>query len=289
MPIFPDSIDDLRNLVVSKFNAIRGPGEPQHISPDFSENGVPWRVGDREALDLLVRPEKVWQEITRLDDDLPIDQALEAGTEGAALACVFRTIPLQDTHELSMTWQLPPQAENKHSRPTDYVTFLLGHEADGSILSETKARGWTTGLYASACTMDGFEDNTACTMLNLTLVLTRQGLRQWVYVAGMVFEYIGILLKTKPKKWIMDELVSVYRAQYNYAEEIDAATRTQDLSVNMLPQWGYEPENILDLGLMEDLEWRPDMIKEILYQLQPSLARVDLSSTIYKADEKDKL
>eukprot|EP00510_Aplanochytrium_minuta_P008410 CAMPEP_0184049446 /NCGR_PEP_ID=MMETSP0956-20121227/3433_1 /TAXON_ID=627963 /ORGANISM="Aplanochytrium sp, Strain PBS07" /LENGTH=1476 /DNA_ID=CAMNT_0026341775 /DNA_START=261 /DNA_END=4691 /DNA_ORIENTATION=+ len=278
-----DEVDSLQALVVDLFQNVRGDPEVD-IIPSFTRYGVPWRIGDPDIAKALDEEGNVWKEILRHDTGPEQIDVIPAGQDGACLGCVFRVMPLQDTNELSMIWQLPPQSKNKNSRPTDYVTFLLGHESSGSILAETKARGWTTGLYATACTMDGFEDNTACTMLNLTIVLTRQGLQEWIYVAGMVFEYIGLLLRTEPQKWIMDELIEVYKAQYKYAEETDASTRTQDLSVSMLPQWDYSPRHLLDMGLLDNLKWDPDLIKSILQQLNPNLVRIDLSSSVFRVD-----
>lgn len=61
------------------------------------------------------------------------------------LCCV---VPVQDRHSLSITWQLPPQLQNWRTKPCDYIAHLLGHEAQGSLLSSLKEKSWVTSCFA---------------------------------------------------------------------------------------------------------------------------------------------
>ena len=63
---------------------------------------------------------------------------------------LYRIIPVKDRHNLSITWQLPPQSGRWKSKPCDYIAHLLGHEAQGSLLSALKKKQWVTTCVAGA-------------------------------------------------------------------------------------------------------------------------------------------
>lgn len=63
---------------------------------------------------------------------------------------LYRIIPVNDRHNLSISWQLPPQLSKWKSKPCDYIAHLLGHEAQGSLLSALKKKEWVTTCVAGA-------------------------------------------------------------------------------------------------------------------------------------------
>ena len=197
---------------------------------------------------------------------------------GVALGCAFRIPPTHDMHELQLTWQLPSQNTNYKSKPTEFVAHALGHESAGSILAELKSRGWATALVAGVSLEDGFTCNTGVTLFNVTISLTSAGLSQWIFVAGIVFEFIGIMRRKGPEKWIHDELRDVAAIQYRFHEEPDPRWFAQRLCVNMLPQTKFQPENFIN-GANLIFEWKPEEIVKILDLLNPESVRIDLLSS----------
>jgi len=61
---------------------------------------------------------------------------------------LYRIVPVKDRHNLSVTWQLPPQLGRWKSKPCDFIAHLLGHEAQGSLLSALKKKNWVTTCVA---------------------------------------------------------------------------------------------------------------------------------------------
>lgn len=53
-----------------------------------------------------------------------------------------RIVPIQDTHYLNVLFQMPDYSEHYESDPCHYASHLIGHEGQGSLLSELKANGW---------------------------------------------------------------------------------------------------------------------------------------------------
>lgn len=82
-----------------------------------------------------------------------------------------------------------------------YISHLLGHEAEGSLLSYLKARGWANGLgsYSSKC----FRELAAA---GVSIDLTDEGVDHVEEIMEHVFAYIGILVKSGPMEWIAQEV-----------------------------------------------------------------------------------
>lgn len=74
----------------------------------------------------------------------------------SSLGKIYRMIPVRDRHTLSVTWQVPPQWKNWKSKPCDFLAHLIGHEAEGSLLSLLKERSWASGCYAGVGS-EGYE------------------------------------------------------------------------------------------------------------------------------------
>ena len=88
-----------------------------------------------------------------------------------------------------------------------YLSHLLGHEADGSILAALKERNLADSL--SSYTGENFD---AFSVMSLHIELTQEGLENVEDVVSCVYAYIGMLQRTHTKEklpeiaWIAEEL-----------------------------------------------------------------------------------
>ncbi|KAJ0009086.1 hypothetical protein NQD34_016501 [Periophthalmus magnuspinnatus] len=48
---------------------------------------------------------------------------------------LYRVVPVRKVHALNITWALPPQEKYYRVKPLHYISWLIGHEGTGSILS----------------------------------------------------------------------------------------------------------------------------------------------------------
>ena len=58
--------------------------------------------------------------------------------------------PVKDLRMLELTFAFPDTSPHYKIQPARYITHLIGHESDGSILSLLKKKGWALGLSAGA-------------------------------------------------------------------------------------------------------------------------------------------
>ena len=72
------------------------------------------------------------------------------------------------------------------SKPVEYLSHLIGHESEGSILSVLKAKGWanslSSGVSQSAADFSSFA---------IDVSLTEEGTKHVDEILQTVFQYIG--------------------------------------------------------------------------------------------------
>lgn len=80
-------------------------------------------------------------------------------------------------------------------------SHLLGHEAEGSLLSYLKERGWANelGSYSSKAFRE-------LATAGVSIELTDEGVEHVEEILEHLFAYIGILVKTGPLEWIAKEV-----------------------------------------------------------------------------------
>jgi len=98
-----------------------------------------------------------------------------------------------------------------YSKPGDYVSHLLGHEARGSLLYELKRRGWAYELSAYQETVaHGFG------FFKVEIDLTIDGFQNADKVVQRVFEFINTVLTKPAEQRIFDEIQNLRSLHYHY-------------------------------------------------------------------------
>ena len=99
----------------------------------------------------------------------------------SSLNKIYRVVPVNDRHTLTITWQIPSLCPHWRTKPADYIAHLLGHEACGSILSSLKHRGWAMGCSAGTGE-DGESDASTHALFMLRISLSKAGMCYWKHV-----------------------------------------------------------------------------------------------------------
>lgn len=119
--------------------------------------------------------------------------------------------PVQDIRQLSIVWTIPDLRNKYQSSPAQYISHLIGHEGEGSLLSELKRRGWCNSLYAgSRREVRGFQ------FFHLTVDLSEDGGQNVEGVIKCVYEYLKMIEKTGPTQWIFDEYTNLGKITFTF-------------------------------------------------------------------------
>ncbi|CAM9473320.1 unnamed protein product, partial [Discosporangium mesarthrocarpum] len=111
------------------------------------------------------------------------------------LGTLVTVVPVMEVRRLMLSWPLPPRRQTLQSKPTTYVSHLLGHEGEGSLHSLLQSRGWASGVAAgSAVSVADFQ------LFRLSVSLTEKGLEHVEEVAEMCYRYIDLLRADPPRR-----------------------------------------------------------------------------------------
>uniref|UniRef100_A0A8C9BYX9 Nardilysin convertase n=1 Tax=Phocoena sinus TaxID=42100 RepID=A0A8C9BYX9_PHOSS len=200
---------------------------------------------------------------------------------------LYRVVPIRKIHALTITWALPPQQQHYRVKPLHYISWLVGHEGKGSILSYLRKKCWALALFGGNGET-GFEQNSTYSVFSISITLTDEGYEHFYEVAHTVFQYLKMLQKLGPEKRIFEEIQKIEDNEFHYQEQV--------LEIQ-LSMWKTCVENMQLYPLQDFLtgdqllfEYKPEVIAEALNQLVPQKANLVLLSGANegKCDLKEK-
>ena len=169
----------------------------------YSANAMRLVVVGREELDTLqawVVP--LFSRVPNTDRLPPVWGTLPYGTP--QLGRELKVVPVRDLRTLSVWWPLPPLRPLYRSKPHRILSHLLGHEAEGSLLSLLKSRGWVDSLCAGET-----NSNSDFALFEVQMDLSPQGDEHVEHILPLIFQYLAMLRASPPPRWVFDECVAI--------------------------------------------------------------------------------
>ncbi|XP_078741485.1 nardilysin-like [Lampetra fluviatilis] len=145
---------------------------------------------------------------------------------------LYRVVPVKKLHILHITWSLPPQAHHYRVKPLTYLSWLLGHEGEGSITATLRQRLWATSLSCgnSAC---GFEQNATHSALGVRVALTDSGLDNFYQVVHLVFQFLKMLQQQGPQERIYREIQQIEENDFRFQDQEEPIDTVENLCENL--------------------------------------------------------
>ncbi|XP_014681829.1 PREDICTED: nardilysin-like [Priapulus caudatus] len=190
---------------------------------------------------------------------------------------LYKVVPLRNTHQLDIMWSLPCQLNHYRAKPLECLSWLIGHEGKGSILSCLKKKLWGSSL-SSGNDDSGFEHSTTHAMFMITVSLSEEGHQRFQDVITVIFEYLEMLRREGPKEWIYNEIKTIEDNSFRFKEEVDPIEYVQQLASNM--QF-FPAEHVLT-GDQLFYDYEPRVISDCLNLLTPDRMCVIVSSKQYE-------
>ena len=190
---------------------------------------------------------------TRLEADVPLFAP-------GQLPARVNIVPIKDRRNLSLSFPIPPVHEHLKSKPTHYISHLLGHEGKGSLLSLLKEKGWSDGLSSG---LGVRHPNNAS--MNVSVRLTPAGLEHVDEVVAYIFRYIEMMRESPVPKWTFEEQRKLAEMHFLYAEKADPIGLAQSLSSNS----HILPTQDLLRGHYALDEFDPGLVQEYLSYMRP--------------------
>lgn len=186
---------------------------------------------------------------------------------------IYYIKPIKEMIKLDLTWSLPSLLHKYRSKPMQYVSYLLGDEGKGSLLSFLKRRMWAISAQAGN-EESGSEHNTMFALFNMSITLTEEGLKHLNEVIEAVFSYISLIRKVGPQRRIFDEIKLISNTSFRFATEDTPVNNVENLCESMHL---YPPEDYM-AGSELYYDFDPKAITMVVDHLTPSKLNVMITT-----------
>lgn len=192
---------------------------------------------------------------------------------------------------MELNFPIPYQTPLYRSKPSRYISHLVGHEGQGSIFYFLQRRGLATALSCGQ-----HSAGRGLSLLNINVSLTKTGLREALYhplfgltltlltdayrkVLSVIFQYFHLLEKSLEDTYHFDETKHMETIGFNHAEKYSSQQYTKNLSQAM--NNGYEREHIISEGVFD---WQLDEghIRDIIASLTVENSRAFIAAKSFE-------
>uniref|UniRef100_A0A672JBV9 Nardilysin a (N-arginine dibasic convertase) n=1 Tax=Salarias fasciatus TaxID=181472 RepID=A0A672JBV9_SALFA len=177
-----------------------------------------------------------------------------------AFCKLYRVVPVRKVHALNITWALPPQEKYYRVKPLHYISWLIGHEGTGSILSLLRKKCWALALFGGN-SETGFDQNTTYSIFSISITLTDEGFQNFYQVKKTLPSFLPFISRIEAN-------------EFHYQEQIDPIEYVEDICENMQL---FPKEDFLT-GDQLMFEFSPEVISAALSLLTPEKANLMLLS-----------
>lgn len=194
------------------------------------------------------------------------------------LQILIKAVPVKEGHSLLLSWPITPEILCYKEGPSQYLSHLLGHEADGSLFALLKSLGFATGLSAGER-----DQSLEYAFFIVSIELTDLGQSQVEDVIGLTFQYIKILQEEGAAEWIFQEVKALREINFHFQDKNAPVDYVTHLAHNMQL---YPPEDWL-VGSSLPSIFNVDSIMKVVRMLTPENARILWASKEFEQKTTD--
>lgn len=197
---------------------------------------------------------------------------------------IYKIKPVKDVCQVDLTWAMPPLHDLYKSKPHQYVSWIIGYEGKGSLISYLRKRMWCLDL-VSGNGESGFEHSSMYALLSLSLMLTEQGHKHLDEVLNAIFSFINLMRREGPQKRLYDEIHQIEETNFRFADEVHPVEYVEDLCENM----HYFPPRDYITGSELYFEYNPEAITTCLNYLTPDDVNIIIFDKKFNDEKFDKV
>jgi secreted Zn-dependent insulinase-like peptidase len=189
------------------------------------------------------------------------------------------TVPYKEQRQLQLSFVTPPTKHLWQTKPSHYLSHIIGHEGNGSIHSYLKNQGLIDWLSAG----QSYNSDDAA-VFSITMGLTPTGVEQYQTIVTVVFDMINKLQAHPIEEWIYDELRSLSEVDFRFKEKSDPIHEVSRLATN-LHQY---PANKVFAAPYRLEKFVPEQIQELLESFRPDNMQLVLTYPEAQTSEEAK-
>lgn len=108
---------------------------------------------------------------------------------------------------------MPPLHDFYKSKPHQYVSWIIGYEGKGSLISYLRKKTWCLGIFTGNGE-SGFEHSSMYALFGISVMLTEQGYKHLQEVLNAIFAFINLMRREGPQKRIYDEIHQIKETSF---------------------------------------------------------------------------
>ena len=172
----------------------------------------------------------------------------------------FKVVPVKDFSSLTIGWPIPPIRPQYLSKPYRYISHILGHESEGSLLSLLKEKGWADQLVAGET-----RSNSDFATFEVTIELTEQANEHAEEIVELVFSCLKLINSKEPIQWVHDEMHALGEVSFRFRDTVEPSSAVLSLVASLQL---HPPQHALSAAFKFET-FSPTEIKKLLSFLTP--------------------
>ncbi|XP_013763359.1 nardilysin-like [Pundamilia nyererei] len=211
----------------------------------YSAQYMTLTVQSKETLDTLEEwVREIFIRVPNNGEPRPDFSHLQQPFDTPAFNKLYRVVPVRKVHALTISWAVPPQGKHYRVKPLHYISWLIGHEGTGSILSLLRKKYEYMLTHTQKC------------------------------VVHFVFQYLKMLQTLGPQQRIYEEIQKIEANEFHYQEQTDPIEFVENICENMQ----LFPKQDFLTGDQLMFKYDPQVINAALSLLKPDRANLLLLS-----------
>jgi insulysin len=176
--------------------------------------------------------------------------------------------PQATQRQLQVSFQVDDYRADYRVKPVAYLGNLVGHEGEGSLLSQLKAEGLAERLSAGAGL--GWRGGS---LFTVNVSLTARGVENYQRVLQLLFAYTELLQEQGAQQWLYDEQSRLAELSFRFREKVEPINYVSALASGM---HYYEAQDVLQGPFVME-QYSEQMLDDLFSKLVPENALVVLS------------
>ncbi|MEH6823199.1 MAG: insulinase family protein [Motiliproteus sp.] len=185
---------------------------------------------------------------------------------------------LKELHQLSLTFPVPPIRDYYDRKPLQYLSALIGHEGEGSLLAELKRNSWASGLSAGPAYV--YADTSA---LTVSISLTPEGMAHYQQVVVLLFQQLQRIRQQGIQQQRYDEEKQLSEIAFRFREPSKPLYEVLGLAGKLRD---YPTAELLH-GDYLYRQFDPTLIQAYLNYLRPDNMLLTLTGADLETDQSD--
>lgn len=245
---------------------------------NYSANLMKLCILGREDLDTLSDwVYELFKDVPNLNKQVPYYPA-PLYTENQ-LQKIVHCKPVKDLKKIEFTFPTPDADPYWESKPNHYLSHLIGHEGNGSLLAFLKEKGWALELSAGSHTI-----SKGNAVFCIDMDLTDEGMEHINEIVIATFQYLEMLKVTLPQEWIHNELKDTSVSSFKFKQKDSPASTVSNMA--RLLEREYVPvSDILSTSVIR--KYVPKLIVDYVKALNWENSRLMLTSQKLPVDSKE--